>query len=55
MPGSSTMNQLEKILEVCGKPSAEDIAAIHSSFSETMLASLPEVAKKKGIEPQPRA
>ena len=44
MPGSSTMNQLEKILEVCGKPSAEDVAAINSSFSETMLASLPEVA-----------
>ena len=44
------MNQLEKILEVCGKPSAEDVAAIHSSFAETMLSSLPEVTKK-GVQP----
>jgi mitogen-activated protein kinase 15 len=46
MPGSSTMNQLEKILEVCGKPSAEDVAAINSAFAETMLSSLPEVAQR---------
>jgi len=46
LPGTSTMNQLEKILEVCGTPSLEDVAAIHSSFAPTMLNSLAAVAKK---------
>ena len=27
-PGSSTMNQLDKIIEVTGRPSAEDIESI---------------------------
>ncbi|CAD7936392.1 unnamed protein product [Amoebophrya sp. A120] len=40
-PGSSTMNQLDRILEVTGRPSAEDVAALQSPFAETMLESLP--------------
>lgn len=36
-PGSSTMNQLERITEVTGPPSREDLMAIQSSFSSTML------------------
>ncbi|GMH51433.1 hypothetical protein TL16_g10393 [Triparma laevis f. inornata] len=39
--GNSTMNQLEKIIEVTGKPSGEDIEAIHSPFALTMLESIP--------------
>ena len=39
-PGQSTMNQLEKILEVTGMPSTEDITAINSAFAATMLDSL---------------
>ena len=35
-PGSSTMNQLDRILEVTGRPSAEDVAALQSPFAETM-------------------
>ena len=40
-PGSSTMNQLDKILEVTGKPTKEDVDSIQSPFATTMLDSLP--------------
>jgi len=41
-PGTSTMNQLEKIIEVTGKPSQDDIEAIKSPFASTMLEGLPQ-------------
>ncbi|KDO34576.1 CMGC/MAPK/ERK7 protein kinase [Saprolegnia parasitica CBS 223.65] len=40
-PGTSTMNQLERILEVTGAPSTTDIENIKSPFAATMLESLP--------------
>ena len=40
-PGTSTMNQIERIVEVTGMPGKADIDAIASSFAETMLESLP--------------
>jgi len=40
-PGSSTMNQLEKIIEVTGPPTPEGIENMKSSFSKTMLESIP--------------
>jgi len=40
-PGTSTMNQLDRIIEVTGRPTAEDIEAIKSPFAATMLESLP--------------
>jgi len=40
-PGTSTMNQLDRILEVTGRPSDEDIDAIKSSYASTMLEHLP--------------
>jgi len=40
-PGTSTMNQLDRIIEVTGRPSQEDIEAIRSPFAATMLESLP--------------
>jgi len=40
-PGTSTMNQLDRIIEVTGRPNAEDIEAIRSPFAATMLESLP--------------
>ena len=40
-PGNSTMNQLERVLEVVGKPSPEDLAAARSPFAATMIDSLP--------------
>lgn len=39
-PGSSTMNQLDRILEVTGRPSPEDIQSIESPFAATMVASM---------------
>jgi len=36
-PGSSTMNQLEKITEVTGPPTQEDLVAIESSFSSSVI------------------
>lgn len=40
-PGTSTMNQLDRIMEVTGRPTAEDVEAIKSPFAATMLESLP--------------
>jgi len=42
-PGTSTMNQLDRIIEVTGRPSPADIEAIQSEFAGTMLDSLPDV------------
>ena len=35
------MNQLDRIMEVTGRPSTEDVDAIKSPFAATMLESLP--------------
>jgi len=35
--GSSTLNQLEKICDAVGRPSADEIAAMRSPFANTML------------------
>jgi len=40
-PGTSTMNQLDRIMEVTGRPSPDDVDAIKSPFAQTMLESLP--------------
>ena len=37
LPGSSTIDQLDKILSVCGKPSATAIAAMKSNFAAQMI------------------
>jgi len=39
-PGTSTMNQLDRIMEVTGRPTQEDIESIKSPFAATMLESL---------------
>jgi len=39
-PGSSTLNQLEKVCEVIGMPSSDDIEAMGSPYARTMLDSL---------------
>ncbi|MEW5317576.1 MAG: hypothetical protein WDW38_008862 [Sanguina aurantia] len=38
-PGTSTMNQLDRIMELTGKPSQEDIEAVDSPFAPTMMES----------------
>mmetsp|Transcript_13776 Transcript_13776/g.27476 ORF Transcript_13776/g.27476 Transcript_13776/m.27476 type:complete len:366 (+) Transcript_13776:24-1121(+) len=40
-PGSSTMNQLEKIITVTGPPSKADVESIKSPFAATMLEAIP--------------
>lgn len=42
-PGNSTMNQLDLIFEVTGKPSEEDIHAINSPFAASMLQNVEDV------------
>lgn len=54
-PGTSTMNQLEKILEVTGRPNASDLAAAKSPFAATMLESLPTARQVPLIELFPNA
>eukprot|EP01130_Rhizamoeba_saxonica_P010544 TRINITY_DN4328_c0_g1_i2.p1 TRINITY_DN4328_c0_g1~~TRINITY_DN4328_c0_g1_i2.p1 ORF type:complete len:484 (+),score=125.13 TRINITY_DN4328_c0_g1_i2:26-1477(+) len=39
-PGKSTMNQVDRILELTGTPSEEDIKAMKSDFAATLLDSL---------------
>lgn len=40
-PGTSTMNQIERIIEVINQPSKANIEAVASPFTATMLESLP--------------
>lgn len=41
-PGTSTLNQLDRILELIGRPSSEDIESIQSGLAGTMLEALPQ-------------
>jgi len=54
-PGSSTMNQLDRILELTGQPSAEDLESIQSPFALTMLDTLPPVTRRSYRELYPAA
>lgn len=54
-PGKSTMNQLELIIAVVGKPSPSDIAATNSQFAEPMLESVGRIVPKSLQELCPRA
>jgi len=46
-PGTSTLNQHDRVMEVTGRPSAEDIDAINSPLAQTMLESLPPAKAKR--------
>ena len=54
-PGTSTVNQLEKVIELTGKPSPEDIKASGSQYAERMLESIGPVPQRQlslgGSEP----
>ena len=54
-PGNSTMNQLERVLEVTGRPTPEDIGSMKSPFAATMLDSLPTMRHKVLTEMFPTA
>lgn len=54
-PGNSTMNQLERIIAVLGRPTPQDVAATNSQFAETMLDSLGRFAPKTFQDLCPKA
>ena len=45
-PGTSTLNQLDRICELTGMPTQEDIDAANSPFAQTMSESIPVSQKK---------
>ena len=45
-PGTSTMNQIERILEITGSPNSSDVEALSSPYAATMLSTLPPIASK---------
>jgi mitogen-activated protein kinase 15 len=46
--GTSTLNQIEKVLELIGKPKPEDIESIESPHAATILSSI-NIAKKRSF------
>ena len=46
-PGTSTLNQLDRVMEVTGRPTQEDVDSINSPLAQTMLESLPPTKPKK--------
>jgi len=44
-PGTSTMNQISRVLQVTGRPTEEDIDSVDSPFARTMLESIPDPGK----------
>jgi len=49
-PGTSTMNQIDKILEILGRPSVEDLDAIQSDYAAQMLENIPDHSKAGGLD-----
>lgn len=47
-PGNSTLNQIEKVLELTGKPTPEDIDSLESQLAWNILSSI-NVQKKKSF------
>lgn len=54
-PGNSTMNQLERIIAVVGRPTPQDIAATNSNFAEAMLDSVGRIVPKTFQDLCPKA
>jgi mitogen-activated protein kinase 15 len=46
-PGTSTLNQLERVLEITGMPTQSDIESINSPMASVMLEQLPKIKPKK--------
>ena len=54
-PGTSTINQLDRILEVTGYPDEEDLKVIGSQFAEPMLECLPRKPRRSLKQMMPQA
>ncbi|EUD66448.1 CMGC/MAPK/ERK7 protein kinase [Plasmodium inui San Antonio 1] len=48
--GNSTMNQLEKIIQVIGKPTKKDMEDIKSPFTDTIISSFVDIKRKNFSE-----
>ena len=48
-PGTSTLDQLERVLTVTGAPTSEDIESIQSPFANTMLSSIKIPSARKTL------
>jgi mitogen-activated protein kinase 15 len=48
-PGNSTLNQLERIIVLTGRPTPEDVDSIESDLAATMLESIPIDTQNKNI------
>ena len=46
MPGNSTLNQLERILSLTGKPRKDDINSLNSEVAQPMIDSITNVKYK---------
>ena len=49
-PGTSTLNQLEKVGEMIGAPTKSDIKALNSQFTLEMLDGMPFPMGEKGVD-----
>lgn len=47
-PGTSTLNQIERVIELLGKPKEDDVESIESQLSWSILSSI-NVTKKKSF------
>jgi mitogen-activated protein kinase 15 len=54
-PGTSTLNQLERIVELVGMPTPADIDSMQSQYAATMIESLPIVKPRSLKELYPQA
>ncbi|CAL5975154.1 Mitogen-activated_protein kinase [Hexamita inflata] len=54
-PGSSATSQIELVLQVTGRPSAEDLQSLKSPYAAAMLEQLPQSKKKNLKELYPKA
>ena len=48
-PGSSTLNQIERILEITGRPSQKDIEDVESPLAMNILDNI-NISKKKSFQ-----
>ena len=46
-PGTSSLNQLDRVMEVIGRPTIDDIDSIDCPLAQTMLESLPPTKPKR--------
>jgi mitogen-activated protein kinase 15 len=52
-PGTSTMNQIERIIEVIGMPTRSEVASVSSPYAVTMLEALPTMHFRPISEGEP--